>query len=83
MGYSYSCVPSALAFEVMWGWRQPCVVTNLTAIYLLIVLFSYKQAREQAHLQVKTGRFVFVKKKKQRHFQPLPYPKVRALSAKL
>ena len=64
MGYSYSCVPSALAFEVMWGWRQPCFVTNLTAIYLLIVLFSYEQAREQAHLQVKTGRFVFVKKKK-------------------
>ena len=64
MGYSYSCVPSALAFKVMWGWRQPCFVTNLTAIYLLIVLFSYEQAREQAHLQVKTGRFVFVKKKK-------------------
>ena len=28
------------------------------------MLFSYEQAREQAHLQVKTGRFVFVKKKK-------------------
>ena len=80
MGYSYSCVPSALAFEVMWGWRRPCFVTNLTAFYLHIVLFSYKQAREQAHLLVKTGRFA--KKKKQGHFQPRPYPKARALSAK-
>ena len=55
MGYSYSCVPSAQASEVMWGWRRPCF---LTAIYLHIVLFSYKQAREQVHLHVKTGRFV-------------------------
>ena len=39
-----------------------------------------KQAREQVHLHVKTGRFV---KKKQGHFQPRPYPKARALSAKL
>ena len=81
MGYSYSCVPSALAFEVMWGWRRPCFVTNLTAFYLHIVLFSYKQAREQVHLLVKTGRFA--KKKKQGHFQPRPYPKARALGAKL
>ena len=75
MGYSYSCVPSALAFEVMWGWRQPCFVTNLTAIYLLTVLFSYKQAREQAHLQVKTGRFVFVKKKKKTSLPASPLSK--------
>ena len=71
MGYSYTCVPSAQAFEVMWGWRRPCFITNLTAIYLHIVLFSYKQAREQAHLHVKTGRFV---KKKQGHFQPRQRP---------
>ena len=61
MGYSYNCVPSALAFEVMWGWRRPCFVTNLIAIYLHIVLFSYKQAREQVHLHVKTGLFVKIK----------------------
>ena len=73
-------VPSALAFEVMLGWRRHCFVTNFTAIYLHIVLFSFKQAREQVHLHVKTGRFV---KKKKGHFQPCSYPKARALSAKL
>ena len=72
MGYSYSCVLSAQAFEVMWGWRRPCFVTNLTAIYLHIVLFSYKQAREQAHLHVKTGRFV---KKKTRSLPASPLSK--------
>ena len=72
MSYSYSCVPSDQAFEVMWGWRRPCFVTNLTAIYLHIVLFSYKQAREQAHLHVKTGRFV---KKKTRSLPASPLSK--------
>ena len=61
-------VPSALAFEVMLGWRRHCFVTNLTAIYLHIVLFSFKQAREQVHLHVKTGRFV---KKKTRSLPAL------------
>ena len=73
MGYSYSCVPSALAFEVMRGWRRPCFVTNLTAFYLHIVLFSYKQAREQVHLLVKTGRFA--KKKKTRSLPASPLSK--------
>ena len=39
------------------------------------MLFSYKQAREQAHLQVKTGRFVFVKKKKKTSLPASPLSK--------
>ena len=76
-------VPSALAFEVMLGWRRHCFVTNLTAIYLHIVLFSFKQAREQVHLHVKTGRFVKKKNKVTSSLAPIQRPGHSARNCKM
>ena len=36
----YSCVLGDLSCEWKWGWRWPCFDTNLSAFYMLIILFS-------------------------------------------